>query len=242
MKILRILIAGAAICGAAQPAFAQEEAGVDVGSAEIVVTGARRSIDNFDDKVPAVGLKRTADFAIQPIRVTGDTREEATRHEEMFQTIRRLIEGAGAHGVQLAFGEMVLEPLTLANYKDLTLNRDSRPDTNRVELLVKAPLAAGGNAREALARIDRFLKSVKPVGRALVERNDDMTLSIVAPDQYRRDVAGKIAEDAAAMAAKFGPNYAVEVRGLNRPVEWARAGLTEVFLYVPYELVVVPRP
>jgi len=134
MNFSRILIASAAICGLAQPALAQEEAGVDVGSAEIVVTGARRSIDNFDDKVPAVGLKRTAEFAVQPIRVTGDTREEATRHEEMFQTIRRLIDAANAHGVQLAFGEMILEPLTLANYKDLTLNRDSRPDTNRVEL------------------------------------------------------------------------------------------------------------
>jgi hypothetical protein len=242
MRFSGLLIAGAALLGAAQPALAQEDGAIDVGSSEIVVSGTRRSIENFDDKVPAVGLKRTADFAIQPIRITGDTREEAIRHEEMFQTIRRLIEGASAHGVQLAFGKMIVEPLTLVNYKDLTLERDSRPDTNRVELLVKAPLSAGGNAREALARIDRFLKSVKPVGRALVERNDDMTLSIVAPDQYRPDVAAKIAEDAAAMAAKFGPNYAVEVRGLNRPVEWARAGLTEVFLYVPYELVVVPRP
>jgi hypothetical protein len=44
------------------------------------------------------------------------------------------------------------------------------------------------------------------------------------------------------MAAKFGPNYAVEVRGLNRPVEWSRASLTEVFLYIPYELVIRPRP
>jgi hypothetical protein len=107
---------------------------------------------------------------------------------------------------------------------------------------VKSPLVAGGNAREALARIDRFLKSVKPVGRALVERDDALTLSIVAPDQYRPEVGRVVAEDAAKMAAKFGPGYAVEVRGLNRPVEWTRAGLTEVFLYIPYELVILPRP
>ena len=44
------------------------------------------------------------------------------------------------------------------------------------------------------------------------------------------------------MAAKFGPEYAVEVRGLNRPVEWSGAGLTEVLLYIPYELVIVPKP
>jgi hypothetical protein len=103
-------------------------------------------------------------------------------------------------------------------------------------------LSAGGNARDALARIDRYLKSIKPVGRALVERNGEITLSLVAPDKYRPDIGDRIAQDAATMAAKFGPNYAVEVRGLNRPVEWARASLTEVFLYVPYELVIVPRP
>jgi hypothetical protein len=206
------------------------------------VTGSRREAESYDERVPAVGLRRTADFAIQPITVTGDTRDPDTRHEEIYQTIRKAIESAGAQGVQLAFGDAIVEPLTLANYRNLTLKKDNRPDSDRVELLVKAPLAGSTDAREATARIDRFLKSVKPVGRALIEANDDMTLSIVAPDQYRSAIGKIVAEDAAAMAGKFGPAYAVEVRGLNRPVEWARASLTEVLLYVPYELVIVPKP
>jgi hypothetical protein len=49
-----------------------------------------------------------------------------------------------------------------------------------------------------------------------------------------------IAADARASAARFGPNYAVEARGLDRPVEWSRASLTDVFLYVPYNIVVRP--
>ena len=158
----------------------------------------------------------------------------------MYQTIRRAIELANSHGVQLAFGELVVEPLTLANYRDLTLGADSRPDTNRVELLVKAPLS-GVDAREATQRIERFIKAVKPVGRALIVHNDDLSLSVVAPDQYRPEIARIIAADAAAMAAKFGPDYAVEVRGLNRPVDWSRASLTEVFLFIPYELVIRPK-
>jgi len=70
----------------------------------------------------------------------------------------------------------------------------------------------------------------------------DLTLSVVAPDQYRPEIGRVIAADAAAMAAKFGPDYAVEVRGLNRPVDWTRASLTEVFLYIPYELLIRPKP
>jgi len=235
---LRFALLGALVLGASAPGIAQE----DIGSEEIVVTGARRSVDDYDERVPAVGLKRVADFAIRPVWVTGDTRESDARHEEMYQTIRRAIELAGSHGVQLAYGDMIVESLTLANYKDLTFSNGGRPDTNQVRLLIKTSLSGSADAREATARIDRFLKALKPVGRALVEGRDDLTLSIVAPDQYRAEIGAIVAKDAAAMAGKFGPEYAVEVRGLNRPVEWARAGLTEVLLYIPYELVIVPKP
>lgn len=220
-------------------ALAQE---ADPGSSEIIVTASRREADDFDERVPAVGLKRVADFAIQRVRVTGDTRESAARHEEMYQTIRRAIELASSHGVQLAFGETIVEPLTVANYRDLTFGSDSRPDTNQVSLMIKSSLSGRVDAREATARIDRFLKALKPVGRALVVESGDMTLSIVAPDQYRDDIGAMVAKDAATMASKFGADYAVEVRGLNRPVEWSRAGLTEVLLYIPYDLVIVPKP
>lgn len=224
---------------AAAPALAQD---IDPGSQEIVVTGARRAYDNFDERVPAVGLRRTADFAIQPVVVSGDTREATTRHDEMYQTIRHAIDVAGQFGVQLAHGDTIVEPLTIANFKDLTFERDNRPDADRLELLVKAPMGNGVDAREATAKIDRFLKAIKPVGRALIEARGDLTLSIVAPDKYRSDINRLIATDANEQAGKFGANYAVEVEGLNRPVEWSRASLTDVFLYIPYKLTVVPRP
>jgi len=214
---------------------------VSVGSQEIVVTGTRMNVDGYSAQTPAVGLKKVADFAIQPVTITGDTRDADQRHEEMYQTIQKAIGLASSYGVQLAYGDIVVEPLTLANYRDLTFAADNRPDTNRVELLVKAPLT-GADAKEATARIDRFLKAIKPVGRALIAASDDLSLSVVAPDQYRPEIGKIIASDAAAMAAKFGPDYAVEVRGLNRPVDWSRASLTEVFLYIPYELVIRPRP
>jgi len=237
---MRIIMLLAAMFTASSASAQDEPAAVSVGSQEIVVTGSRINVDGYNAQTPAVGLKKVADFAIQQVAVTGDTRDASLRHDEMYQTIRRAIELAGSHGVQLAFGELIVEPLTLANYRDLTFRTDNRPDTNRVELLVKAPLTAA-DAREATARIERFIKAIKPVGRALVVNSDDLSLSVVAPDQYRPEIARIIAGDAAAMAAKFGPDYAVEVRGLNRPVDWSRASLTEVFLYIPYELVIRPK-
>ena len=236
MRWRSAILAGVLVAIAA-PSPAQE----DFGSQEIIVTAARRESDSYSDRTPAVGLRRAADFALQPVAVTGDTRDSSLRHEEMYQTIRRAIELAPTHGVQLAFGDVIVESLTLTNYRDVTFSTDSRPDSNRVMLLVKAPLNGATDARAATARISGFLKAIKPIGRALIEAKDDLTLSVVAPDQYRNDIANKIAEDAAAVASRFGPNYAVEVTGLNRPVEWSRASLTEVFLYVPYELKIVPK-
>ena len=45
----------------------------------------------------------------------------------------------------------------------------------------------------------------------------------------------------AASAAKFGTDSGVDVMGLDRPVEWARAGPTEVFLFLPASYVVRKR-
>jgi hypothetical protein len=85
------------------------------------------------------------------------------------------------------------------------------------------------------------MKAVPPVGRAEMKPAGDLTLSVVGPDQYRGQIVDLVAADARATAAKLGPDYAVEAKGLDRPVEWSRASLTEVFLYVPYTYSVVPK-
>jgi hypothetical protein len=104
------------------PALAQD----DVGQGEVVVTASRRESDGYDEKIPLIGLRRRADFAVQEVAITGDTRDSTARHNEMFAMIRGAIELAGKRGVQLAIGDTVIEPLTLANYRSLTLTKDSR--------------------------------------------------------------------------------------------------------------------
>jgi hypothetical protein len=233
---MRKSIAAAFLLAAFAPAMAQ-----DLTGEEIVVTGSRREADDYDASIPAVGLRRTADYAIQEVVVAGDTRETEKRREEIFQMVRGALELAAKRpGIELATGEMIVEPLTLANYRNLPLTNDNRPDTDRTNFLVKTRLTAGTDTKAALERIAAFVKAVPTVGRAEMRSSGDLTLSVVGPDQYRGQIVDLVAADARATAARLGPDYAVDAKGLDRPVEWARASLTEVFLYVPYSYSVVP--
>jgi len=192
--------------------------------------------------MPAVGLRRHADFAVQEVTISGDTRDKAQRQAEIYDMVKEAIATASRSGVQLAYGERTVEPLTLTNYRSLSLEADRRPDSERITFLIKAPLADGADARAAQSRITSFIKAVKPVGRAQMDATGDLTLSIVAPDQYRGAIADIVAADAKPMAAKLGDTYAVQIEGLNLPVEWQRGGVTDVFLYIPYKLVILPQP
>lgn len=221
--------------------LAPEALAQDEGLGEVIVTAMRREAQDYSAEMPAVGLRRKADFAVVGVSIAGDTRDQAQRQGEIYDMIRAAIAAAPRAGVQLAYGERTLQALTLANYRELSLTNDGRPDSQRTSFLVKVALSGTMDAQAAQSAITAFVKSVKPVGRALMTETDDLTLSVVAPDQYRGAVADAIAADARAMAARVGADYGVEIEGLSRPVEWARAGLSDVLLYVPYKLVVVSR-
>lgn len=234
---MRGLIAAALALGVAVPAFAQ-----DLQSQEIVVTGSRIEQDGYQRDMPAVGLRKTADFLVQEVVIRGDTRDPKQRADEIRQMLKRAVQMAGQHGVQLAFGDYVLTPLTLENLDDVTLSSDSRPDSEKIEFLVKAPLSGKESGGAAEKRIEAYVEAVPEVGRAQMDMTDDSTLSLVGPDQYRMPIADKVVEDARALADKMGPGYAVTIEGLNMPVLWTRAGPSEVLLYIPYKLVIVPKP
>jgi hypothetical protein len=246
-NILKALIAGAIVFGSIAPALAQDD-----GSGEIVVTGFRKlNPDDDEDSArearpvlpsAALTMRRTADIAVQQVTVTGDTREEGRRRDEVYTMVRNAIELASKHGVQLATGELVIEPLTLANYKNLPLTADENlADAEQVVFIVKTPLSPGVDAKTALDRISKFIAAVPAVGRAELKAQSELTLSVVNPEQYRRPIIALIARDAAETIAPFGGGYGVDVTGLDRPVQWTRASLTDVLLYLPAAYTVRPR-
>ncbi|PKP91056.1 MAG: TonB-dependent receptor [Alphaproteobacteria bacterium HGW-Alphaproteobacteria-16] len=234
MRLFHCFIAAMLFVGMTIPAPAQE-----------VVVTATRSAQNREGflgtSIPIITLKRTADFAVQRVAITGDTRDQALRRKEIYAMVKSAIDLAQRNGVELATGDYVVEPLTTGNYGNLTLVTDRRPDSERTSFIIKAKLEPGMDAKAALERISKFIKAVPPTGRAQMETVGDLTLSVLNPDQYRQQIIQMIATDAAATSARFGPEYGVEVRGLDRPVEWSRASLTEVFLYLPAAYVIRPK-
>jgi len=238
MKIvLKTLIVAAALLGTAAPALAQEvlvstqRRGGDAGYYGGIVATSR----------PVVALKRMADYAVITVRVSGDTRDEKTRRGDLKATIRNMIAAAAKSGFELATGDYVLEPLTLANYEALPFNGDGRPDTDQTYFLVKLKLAPGMTLKLARDRMDAFIRAVPTAGRSVVRNHEGLTLSVVNPDQYRGQIIELIAADAAMASGKFGSGSGVDVSGLDRPVEWARAEETNVFLYLPASYVIRKR-
>jgi hypothetical protein len=223
-------------------AFAMPAAAQDLEEREIIVTAARIDQDDYSDYMPAVGLRRPADYLVQQVIIRGDTRDERQRRQEIREMLTAAIARARQEGVELAYGDYILTPLAQDNVADIVMQRDNRPDSEVVRFLVKARLAGTQTGEQAEAQIARFIEAVPEVGRAQMDKDGDNTLSIVGPDSFRPQIAAEIAADAQAMAGLVGPDYAVEIAGLNMPVQWTRAGPGEVFLFVPYELKILPRP
>src|ERR1700733_7230587 len=128
-NVSRLLLWVVLLLALAAPVMAQ-------GLEEIVVTARRREARDYDGDVPVVGLRRVADYAVQLVTVTGDTRDPDKRHKENFDMIRGAIELAAKRGdIELATGEMIVEPLNIENYGNLTLTTDKRPDTDKTSFL-----------------------------------------------------------------------------------------------------------
>ena len=213
------------------PALAQDE---------IVVTGSR--IQQGPVQTAGIGIRRRADFAVQRVTVYGDARDKAVRRKEILDTVRAAIQLGERRGIQLAYGDSIIQPLTAANYADkLKLEKDDdRDDAEQVAFLVKTPLG-DGNALAAIDRLNAFIKAVPLTGRAVATAEGDPGVSIVDPTQYRAQILAAIAADATAAARQFGPDYAVEVSDLARPVQWVLSSPTEVLLYIAHDLKVVPK-
>ena len=228
----------AAILGTiAVPAFAQDANAPGLG--EVVITGSRLSARYAQQDRPVVGLRRQADSAVLQLSIASDSRDEAVRKREIHTIVLAALDRAAAAGVELVTGGFELVPVTRANYQELPLVSAGRVDTSQVYLMVKVKLAGSTTAAEQ--RLDAFIKSVPRNGRGTIDRTGSLTLTIVNPDQYRDAIVTLVAENARHYAAMFGPDYAVQVSGIDGQVLWSQISGTDVFLYVPYRYTILPK-
>lgn len=225
------------LIGGASPLTAQSNNANDLG--EVIVTAQRMSGDYYSDDQTVIGLRRQADSAVQRVTINSDSRDEATRKREIHAMLEEAVRRAGGAGVELVDGDLELRPITMANYKELIFRSGNRPDTSVVDFYVKSKLA--GSTGSAQTRIDSYIKSVPPTGRALMEKSGGLTLTIINPDQYRDQIVKLIAAESLKYASFFGPDYGVEVGGLNEQLYWSQVSGSEVFLYIPYRFAIKPK-
>jgi hypothetical protein len=221
----------------AVPASAQNAKAPALG--EVIVTGNRLNAGYAQENRPVIGLRREADSAVRMISFSSDSRDEATRKKEIHTMLAAAMDRAAAAGVELVVGNFELTPVTKANYQELPLVWAGRVDTSKADVMVKVKLA--GSTTSADQRIDAFVKSLSRSGRGAIDATGGLTLTIINPDQYRDAIVKLVAEDARSRAAIFGPDYAVQVSGIDGQIFWSQVSGTDVFLYIPYRYTVVPK-
>ncbi|MCL9998759.1 MAG: hypothetical protein NBV68_05220 [Erythrobacter sp.] len=211
----------------------------------IVVTGSRVDRDDYDqyydEGQSAIGLTRKADNFVKPIYVNSDSRDPEVRRAEVTAMLQDVMKLAARQGIALVAGDYKLVPLTDESLKALSFGTGNRPDTTRVK--VYARLAVGGSyagVKEVDAAIAAFVKAVPLTGRSYIETGGT-DLAINNPQGYRGAVVKAIADEAKRYAAMFGPDYGIEIRGLDSELYFKQASETEVFLYIEHSFVIRPK-
>jgi hypothetical protein len=210
------------------PAWAQVD--------EVVVTGSRISGDDYS-AIPAVVLQRRADFLVQRIRLTNDTRAEDARIRELHQTIRDMVgDAAKKPGIALSYGDEFLIPIS-ATANEVVLNTGGkRPDTSSANIYVKMALAEKDNVPAAIANLTAFIRKARISGRTEIEPEGDVGLSLVTPEKYRYEIISKITEDARKLREAVGSKCRIQLSGLANRVSWQRSDVSELTLYIPYQI------
>jgi len=228
---MSILQAGGALVLMAvfsSPAWSQVE--------EIVVTGSRISGDDYS-RMPAVVLQQRADFLVQRIRLTNDTRAEDARTKELYQTIRDMVgDAAKRTGMALSYGDEFLIPITATAYEVPLSEGGKRADTSSTSIYVKMALGEKDDVPDAIAKLRSFIKKGRLSGRTEIEPDGDVGLSLVAPEKYRYGIIAKITEDAKKLHASVGAQCKIRLSGLSNRVSWQRSDVSELTLYIPYQV------
>lgn len=193
--------------------------------------------------VPGAILKRPADFLLQRVKISNDTREEKVRKEEILDTLRQLSNAvAKDKGLELALlaDYRTVVPLKI-EVAALRMTQGSRVDTSDLIVCLKTKVVPGAaNAAALFAKLKGFPKTVKPTGRSAIESIGEIEVTIVNPMQYREQVIKLYAADSKLVTSSLGQEYRVVTKGIDRQLQWMRDGLVDVNVFIPYEYDVIP--
>lgn len=248
----------------ATPLHAQDD---DIGEVVVTGQRISNSLSALPISVappqpPVIGLKRQADSAARNIEIVSDSRDADMRKREVQAMLLDAIDRAKKDGFSLVTGDFTLTEVTRANWQDQfpglagKTEQDDDEDeedyeseddaastafvddgsTAKVRLRVKTRL--DGSIDNAQAKISSFVKRVPVTGRSQIAQRGGIALTIINPDQYRDEIYKRIAAGAKHAVGFYGPEYGLEVTGLDRDIAWQQVSNTEVFLYIPYSFTV----
>lgn len=207
------------------------------GIERIVVTGSRMNV--FDS--PAITLVKPADYLIQKIKLTNDTRDDSSRVIELHKTVKDILKSANKKQfIEIAVGDEVIYPISLDNFQ-LELSRGSRADTSETFLYVKTPIKANSNVEKLISQLNGFIKNTQKHGRTEVFNEGELVLSIINPQKYRTELLMLIAEDLNKTISIFGDNYVADISGISESLQWERESISELKLYIEYDFALMSK-
>lgn len=219
----------ALLFSAVAPVFAQEGGAVE----EIVVMGFRESLEY--NEMPAITLKKKADFLTQQVRFVNDSRDPELRKREIISTIEAFIkESRKISNIALSYGDGFLAPVNLTDESLQIIEDRNRSDTSFVDIYIKVKLEENSRVKEKIAELKNFISKGKKTGRTELERQGDIGLSIVNPEKYRYEIIRKIFEENSKLQELVKGSCEVSVSGLERRVQWERSEVGELTLFIPY--------
>lgn len=117
MKTRSGILAGLTLLGSTA-ALAQDNQAPAFG--EVLVTAQRQNAPFYRQDRPVVGLRRAADGAVMQFMINSDTRDAATRKEEIHTVLLTALDRAAAAGVELVSGSFQLASVTSAYAENAT--------------------------------------------------------------------------------------------------------------------------
>jgi len=206
--------------------------------ADEIIVMARR-VENS----PGVFLEKRGDFLLLTATLVNDTRDVGTRFSELNQTINKIITSASRDAdisLNVVDDNDFVRPLTTDNFQ-AGIRSGRRPDTSIVTIYVKTAIPS--NAQQAFglsAKMGSFIEKIKGVGRTEIDTNDDVTVSVVNPQQHRRALLAQILEEIKYVTQSLGPDYRAKITGLDREIKWSRSGELGLAFYLPYRYEILP--
>jgi hypothetical protein len=204
---------------------------------EIIVTGSRIAED-----LPGQILIVPGDNLLLEVAVESDDRDGITRYREITETIQSMLAAAEEDDtIEISFVDgNIVRPLSPALFEE-AVRGGSRPDTSIAFLQVKTPIPDNVPDAFALAtELQSFIDTIEEKGRVTVEATDEVTVSVVNPNQYRPRVLGLITREIRAVTEAMGPNYRATLTGIHGELKSLRAGDLSLGFYLPYTYEIIP--